>query len=156
MKIEYHHDIAAPAEFVFARLTDIERHERQALRNGIEIVRLASPDGSKQGAAWDLAFKYRGRQRKLRAEMTDLVPPRRLKVNAVTGGLHINAVVALVALSPTLTRVNVDVNLVPQSMTARLLVQSLKLARGNVTARLERRLADQGAEIATAWARRRD
>jgi hypothetical protein len=44
--------------------------------------------------------------------------------------------------------------LAPQTITARLLVQSLKLARGTVTDRLKGRLTELGAEIATAWSRR--
>jgi uncharacterized protein YndB with AHSA1/START domain len=154
VKIEYHEDIAAPADFVFRRLSDVDRHERQALRRGVEVVRLGGTAPVGPGSAWSIAFNYRGRRRTVRAEITDLTPPRRLRIDAVAGGLNFTTLVMVVPLSPTLTRVNVTVNLAPQTITARLLVQSLKLARGTVTDRLKGRLTELGAEIATAWSRR--
>jgi uncharacterized protein YndB with AHSA1/START domain len=154
VKIEIHADIAAPAEFVFRRLTDFARHERKALRGGAEVKRLDSGLEAALGATWEIDFTYRGKARKVRAEIVRWTPPEQVQINGQSGGLDTLSTVDVVPLSRSQTRVNVVIALMPRSMTARLLVQSLKLARGSVTARLDKRLAEMGAEIAAAWARK--
>lgn len=154
MKIELREDIAAPSDFVFRRLTDFARHERKALRQGAEVKRLDSGLDAGLGATWEIDFTYRGKPRKVKAEITRWTPPEQLQISGQSGGLDSLSTVDVVALSRNQTRVNVVVALMPRSMTARLLVQSLKLARGSVTSRLQKRLADMGGEVAAAWARK--
>jgi len=154
VKIEFRDDISAPAGFVFRRLTDFARHERQAMRRGAQVQRTDSGVEPGLGAAWEIVFDYRGKARQVRAEITEWTPPERLRIRGVSGGLDSVTVVDIVALSKTQTRVNVVSELSPNTLTARLLVQSLKLARGTVTARLQTRLHDLGEDIAAAWARK--
>ena len=153
MKIEYFEDVAVPAEFVFRRLTDFTRHERQAIAQGATVRRLDGGTEGAVGAAWQIGFNHRGRKRDMRAEITAWTPPHKVHIDAATGGLDIHLVVGVVALSARLTRINVSINLMPRSITARLLVQTLKLTRGTVTARLQARLKAMGEEIADAWTR---
>lgn len=153
MKIEYHEDIPVPAEFVFRRLTDFARHEREALARGVKVKRLDGKAEPGVGAAWDIAFNYRGKPRELRAEITGWTPPEKVRIDARTGGLDLRIAVDVVALSARLTRVNVSVNLMPRTISARLLVQSLRLARGTVTGRLQTRLKQMADEIVGNWAR---
>ena len=153
MKIEYHEDIPVPAEFVFRRLTDFARHERQALARGVKVKRLDDKAEPGVGAAWDIAFMYRGKPRELRAEIAGWTPPEKVRIDAESGGLDIRIGVDVVALSARLTRVNVSINLMPRTITARLLVQSLRLARGTVTGRLQTRLKTMADEIVEGWAR---
>jgi hypothetical protein len=151
VKIELHEDVAAPADFVFARLTDFARHERQALRRGAGVKRLDNLAQPGVGAAWDISFDYRGKPRDLRAEITGWQQPEQVKIDTQSGGLNSKSVIDVIALSRTQTRINVVITLEPTSLTARLLVQSLKLARGSVTGRLQGRLKELGTEIAEAW-----
>jgi len=154
MKIEVFEDVAAPADFVFRRLTDFTRHERQAIRRGAEVKRVAGEGDAGVGSAWEIDFTYRGKQRHARAEIVEWTPPERFRIKAVSGGLDTVTVVDIVALSRTQTRVNVVIELEPRTLTARLLVQSLKLARGNVTGRLKSRLREMATEMSGAWAKR--
>ncbi len=156
MKIEIFEDVAAPAEFVFRRLTDFSRHERQAIRRGAEVKRVAGEGDAGVGSAWEISFVYRGKQRNAKAEIVEWKAPERFRIKAVSGGLDSATVVDVVALSRTQTRVNVVIDLEPKTLTARLLVQSLKLARGGVTGKLKARLRDMGADMAGAWAKRTD
>jgi hypothetical protein len=154
VKIEYHEDVAVPADFVFRRLSDVARHERKALARGVAVRRVDGGTETGPGATWEIAFDYRGRRREVRAEITGWTPPEKLRIDAQSGGLDIHIVVTVVALSPRMTRVHVALNLVARSITARLLVQSLKLGRGSVTNRLQGNLKAMCAEIADAWDRR--
>ncbi len=154
MKIEFRDDISAPAGFVFRKLTDFARHERQAMRRGAQVQRTDSGVEPGLGASWEIVFDYRGKAREMRAEITEWSPPERFRIRGVSGGLDTVTVVDIVALSKTQTRVNVVTEMTTNTLTARLLVQSLKLARGSVTSRLQMRLHDLGEEIAGAWARK--
>lgn len=155
MKIEYHEDLGVPAAFVFRWLTDVGRHERAAQARGISVRRIDSGREAGPGAAWEIGFDYRGRQREARAEITAWNPPEKLRIDARSAGLDLHVVVNVVALSSALTRVHVSLNLVASTITAKLLVQSIKLARGSVTDRLRRRLSVMCVSISDAWARSR-
>jgi len=154
VKIEYHEDVNAPAEFVYRRLTDVARHERQAQARGATVTRVGAVTAVVAGAEWDIAFDYRGRRREGKVAIAGLTPPQRIVLDASSGGLDIRIVISLVALSPRITRVQVSANLVARTITAKLLVQSLRLAHGSVTSRLQRRLRGMCDEIDTAYARR--
>jgi hypothetical protein len=153
VKIELHEDIAAPADFVFGRLTDFARHERLALRRGAGVKRVDGTGQPGVGAIWDINFDYRGKPRDLRAEITGWKEPEQVKIDTQSGGLNSTSVIDVIALSRTQTRINVSIRLEPTTLTARLLVQSLKLARGSVTGRLHRRLQELGEEMTNAWAK---
>lgn len=56
-------------------------------------------------------------------------------------------VVDLVALSRTRTRLFVSMELRPTTLSARLLLQSLRLAKGRLTGRLKTRMAEFGQRI---------
>jgi uncharacterized protein YndB with AHSA1/START domain len=153
VKFDIHEDIAAPAEFVFRRLTDFARHERKALRQGAQVKRVDGGSDIGKGTAWDLSFDYRGKPRQMHAEIIEWTPPERFRVSAISAGLDSLSVIDVVALSRTHTRVNVAIELLPKTLTAKLLVQSLKLARSSVTGRLQGRLKDMATEIETARAK---
>jgi hypothetical protein len=55
--------------------------------------------------------------------------------------------VELVALSRGRTRLSVELELKPRSISARLLVQSLKLARANLNKKFHLRMADYAREL---------
>jgi hypothetical protein len=69
------------------------------------------------------------------------------------GGLGGNMVVDLMALSRSRTRLVLDIELKPENLSARLLVQSLKLARGNLTKRFRLRAAEYAIDVEDRYKR---
>jgi len=61
--------------------------------------------------------------------------------------------VDLVALSRGRTRLSVDLALEPRSISGRLMVQSLKLARNNLTKRFRLRVADYAVDLEDRYKR---
>jgi hypothetical protein len=59
--------------------------------------------------------------------------------------------VELVPLSPTRTRLMVETVLSPKTLAARLLVQSLKLAKSSLTQRYKSRIAALSEEIEESY-----
>lgn len=146
MKFSTSEDIEAPIEHVFAQVSDFAGFERRALRQGADVRRLG--DGSVEaGCEWDVAFKLRGRDRQMRATLVTLIAPEMYKIDAQSDGMTAATVVELVAMSPRQTRLTVAIDLRPRSLTARVLLQSMKLAKTKLNKRFKARVLEYAEEI---------
>jgi len=154
MKFVAKDDIEAPIDFVFAQVSDFDAFERAATRRGARVRReddLAAPG---PGMCWSGDFELRGRRREVKITLADYDPPNGMRLEAESAGLHSECRVELIALSPQRTRLKLHLELKPQTLSARLLVQSLKLAKGNMTKRMNLKVADWGAGVAQKARRR--
>lgn len=146
MKFSTREDIDAPIDHVFKSVSDFAAFERQALRRGADVRRV--DNGPYQvGSAWDVAFQFRGKDRRMRANLVTLDAPNQLTVNTVASGIDGVTMVELVQLSPKRTRIAVSIELSAKTLSARLLLQSLKLAKATLTKRFKSRIADQAVAI---------
>ncbi len=141
MKFSTREDVGAPIEYVFERATDFSAFERSALRRGADVQRKDAMSKAGAGAAWRISFPFRGKTRTVAANVQDFDSPNRFTVFSVSGGVESLAVIDLVALSRSRTRITVTVDLSPQNLSARLLVQSLKLAKTSLNERFRKRIA---------------
>ena len=138
-------DIEAPAERVWAALTDFAGWERAAFRRGAEVTRtdrLAAPG---PGMAWAGRFEFRGQPREITVRLVELDPGARLVFQGTTKQFNGEVVLDLVEMSARSSRLHLKAEIKPQTLTARILLQSLKLAKGRVQKRIETRLADFAA-----------
>lgn len=135
MKFSKRHDIDAPIEFVFERATDFGGFERQALRRGIQVERLGDAATEDVGMKWDAAFTFRGKKRKMVAELTDLDPPHFMMIQSNSTGIKADFDVEFLPLSPTRTRIKIGLEMLPKTLPARLMVQSLKFAKSSLDQR---------------------
>lgn len=142
MKFSTKEDIEAPLEAVFDMFCDFESFERAAMRRGADVQRVDSKPEPGTGMIWDAAFVMRGKQRALRIEMMTFDRPNELVLEATSTGLVSHMSFELVALSRTRTRVLVGLDLKPQNLSARLLVQSLKLTKSALTKKYKLRVAE--------------
>lgn len=150
MKFNSREDIEAPIDVVFARLTDFDQFERQALRRGASVRRIDSGQ-AKAGSAWDIAFTFRGKERRLRAELMELDPPNFMHIQSQASGIVGDTLVDVVQLSPRRTRLTVTINLSAKTLSSRLLLQSFKLARGTLAQRFKRRVASFADDVAERY-----
>lgn len=135
MKFSSKEDIEAPIGEVFAMLSDFEAYERSAIRRGIEVQRVTDTPPGSADVAWDAQFMLRGKQRDVKLHLAQYEPPNAMRFEAVSQGLEGTLTLDLLALSPGRTRMAVALNLAPKTLSARLLVQSLKLAKSNLSKR---------------------
>mgnify|MGYP000515670921 CR=1 FL=1 len=142
MEFQSKEDIEAPIAEVFGAISDFELLERSALRRGIEVQRIGDTAYPEKGLAWDMNFKFRGKQRDIRLTLEGYVPVTGLTVAGGGSGIDGRMEIELLALSPQRTRMSVSLKLSASTLTGRLLVQSLKLARSNLTRRFKLRLAE--------------
>jgi len=147
MKFSAKEDIEAPIEYVFEQVTDFTAIERSALRRGADVQRVDTLSAPGPGMSWDASFKMRGRKRDVSIELTSIDPPNGLVVSSRSPAMGGELVVDLVALSRGRTRMSVDIEMRPKNLSSRLLVQSLKLARGNLNKRFRKRVGEHAEEI---------
>jgi len=76
-----------------------------------------------------------------------------LTIDSASDGLNASTEIELIALSQTRTRVLVSFDLRAKTLTARLLVQSLKLAKTKMTKRFNGRVLDFAEEIEDRYRR---
>lgn len=147
MQLTATEDIEAPLDRVFAELADFETLERQAMRRGVEVRRRGDHGHPVAGMGWDVGFQYRGKMRQAEITLTDYTAPERIAFHSVSGGLEVDFALDLIALSRSRTRINVATELMPKTLSARLLVQSLKLAKGGLDKRFRQRMAGLAKDL---------
>lgn len=142
MKFSSQEDVNAPATDVFDMLCDFDRFERAAMRRGAEILRHNGPGDGPDGTSWDARFHLRGRIRKLSVEVSRCEPPDWLGLHLKSSGLTGEIAFELISLSTTRTRLLITLELQPVSLSARLLIQSLRLSKSALTQKYKDRVAD--------------
>ncbi|MDJ0826480.1 MAG: SRPBCC family protein [Rhodobacter sp.] len=140
MRFSTREDIEAPIEAVFGAVTDFDGFERQALRRGAEVTRQDTTGKTGVGSEWQVKFAFRGKQRELDARITEFDAPNGYRIDSRTGGLEGVISVDLLQLAPQRTRMQLAVDLNPRTLSARLLVQSLKFAKGTLNKRFSTRV----------------
>ncbi|WP_421998325.1 SRPBCC family protein [Roseovarius confluentis] len=145
MKFVAHEDVEAPIEFVFEQVTDFAAIERSALRRGAEVQRVDDLNETRPGMKWDAAFSLRGKRREMQLELTELDRPNGLVIASRSPNMGGKMVLDLVSRSRT--RISLVIDMAPKTLAAKLLVQSMKLAKGNLNKRFSLRVAGYAKEL---------
>lgn len=147
MKLSTCEDIEAPIEEVFAVISDFDMIERALLGGGAEVVRTDRLGAPGPGMAWTVAFDFHGKRREVATAVTDFSPPEAICLESSASGLCGVSVIELAALAPDRTRLAVAVDLRPQTISARVLLQTIRLAKEKVSSRFESGIARLAREI---------
>lgn len=153
MEFSAREDVAAPIKVVFAAVSDFEGFERAALRRGADVARTDSLTVPGKGMSWATEFSYRNRRRQAKLELVQYDAPESLRLLALSRGIETDLIVDLVALSRGRTRMDITARLKPTTITARLFVQSMKLARSSLTSRYCKRIAEFAGSIEDRYSR---
>lgn len=146
MKLSTREDIAAPIDYVFTQASDFDTFERRALREGAQITR-RQPGPVALGTVWDIAAQFRGRDRQFAATLTRFDTPTGYVVTARSDGLEFVTEVNLIALAPQRTRVTMTIDIGARTLPARLLVQSLRLAKARLLQGFRSRMRSYAEQI---------
>ncbi|SIS81915.1 Polyketide cyclase / dehydrase and lipid transport [Roseivivax lentus] len=147
MEFSHKEDIEAPLERVFEEISDFDQIERSVMRRGIEVSRSDAQEAVGEGMSWRARFTFRGKARDADIRLVRYEPPTLMVFESKSGGLETRSVVECVALSRSRTRISVDVALTPKTLSARLIVQSMKLAKGKIDRKFRARMADAASEL---------
>ncbi|MFZ1726995.1 MAG: SRPBCC family protein [Albidovulum sp.] len=147
MKFSTKEDIEAPADVVFAALTDFAQFERAALRRGAELVRMDRLDQPGVGMGWNVRLQLRGKWRRVICDLREYDAPSRITVFAESTGFDMVLEMNLVALSRTRTRLGVEFDIRPRTLSARVKLQSAKLIKANLARKFTGRVQKFAAEL---------
>ena len=142
MKFSTREDIEAPIDSVFEMLCDFEGFERSAMRRGAEVQRVDRLTAPGVGMMWQTVFDMRGKRRQMQVEMVTFDRPNDIIVESTSPGLVGQMSFELMALSRNRTRLNVALEVKPLTLSARLLVQSMKLAKASLTRKYKLRIGE--------------
>lgn len=153
MKFSTNEDIEAPIAAVFDMFCDFEAFERSAMRRGADVQRMDRLQGADVGMRWRAIFEMRGKKRQVDLEMVTFDPPNEIVLAGTSPGLVSETRFELIALARNRTRVRVELEVKPLNLSARLLVQSLKLAKNSLTRKFKLRVAEYAKVLEDRYAR---
>lgn len=153
MKFTTKEDVEAPVDAVFEMLCDFEGFERSAMRRGAEVQRIDQMHAPGVGMAWRVAFDLRGKRRDMELEMVTFDRPNEMVLESTSPGMLGQMNFELMPLSRSRTRVLVELEIKPLNLSARLLVQSLKLAKNSLTRKYKLRVAEYAKNMEDRYAK---
>ena len=89
----------------------------------------------------------RGKPREAAIAVTGFDAPNEIVLGSGLQGMEVETRIELVALSRSQTRLGIKADLTPTTLAARLMVQSLRMARGKLDKRFKARVADYAREL---------
>lgn len=147
MNLTTREDIDAPIGKVYEAVSDFERFERRLMRRGIDVLRDETCPPPNAGARWKITADWKGKPYEIDAELISIEPPDGFAMEAHAAGLICVGVVDLVALSKARTRLLVSVDLRATTFSSRLLLQSLRFAKGSVVGQFKSRVQEFAREL---------
>ena len=147
MRFATKQDIEAPIADVFRIISDFEAWERAAMRRGAEVARIDKLRTVAAGMRWAARFSYRSKPRNMELELTQIETPSLLRFAGISKAIEGVASVDLMELGGKRTRMHMVLEVSPRSPTARLFLQSLRLARARIDRKFDQRAAQLAGEI---------
>jgi hypothetical protein len=153
MKFKVSEDVDAPQAMVWARFTDFSGFEDDARKRGATLTRVGNWTDTALNVEWRGEVIIRGKSRPITAKVTQHVPQEFCVIESRIGGMMCHHEMSFMPISAAVTRVGLVLDLSANTLTARLLLQTLKLARGRVLQKLQGMLARQGNAAEAEWRR---
>lgn len=147
MKFSTKEDLEIPIGDAFEMLSDFDGFERAILRHGAEVTRTDELTSAGEGMAWKTSAPVRGKVRDFDVKLVEYDNPNQMLFEVTTKNMGGTFLVELVALSRARTRLRVELDVRPQSLSARLLMQSAKLARNTLNRRYKTRIAHFATDL---------
>lgn len=126
MKFSTRKDLNLPLEAAFDNLSNFAAFERAARRRGAEVV-ASGPEAA--ALAWQLRFPLRGKMRALSIVLDRIERPEAMAFTGESKSFDIRLDLTLFALSRTRTRLGVELEVRPRTLSGRLLLQSMRIAK---------------------------
>jgi hypothetical protein len=117
------------------------------MRRGAEVARVDSLTRIGPGMTWSTQFQYRGKDRKATIRLDAIKPTSSLALTGMSRLFDGVMVINLLDLAAKRTRIEVRLEVKPKTIAARLLIQSLRLARARVERTFSQRVAQLSIEI---------
>lgn len=98
--------------------------------------------------AWQLEFRLRGRLRAMALTLERYDRPEELAFLGESKSFNLHGVITLIALSRTRTRLGTEIDLRPRTLSGRLFLQSMRLAKSGYSRKFEASVQSLAERIA--------
>ncbi|ADO42044.1 SRPBCC family protein [Ketogulonicigenium vulgare] len=133
--------IAVSPDALFKHLNDTDLLEQMIRRGGATVRRTDAGRGAGVGATWQIGAPFRDRTLDVTMTVTEVEAPHRMRVLFTTGGVE-GKVVLLATPAGDGTDTAFTMTMGASTLIGRLLLQSLKLARGQISSRVHKRVGN--------------
>mgnify|MGYP002152317409 FL=1 len=136
---------------VWERFIDFSGFEEETRGRGVTLTRVGNWTETAENVEWRGVVTIHGKARPIASRVAQLVAQKLCVIESRIGGMECHYEMNFVPLSTEVTRVALVMDLSAKTLTARLLLQTLKLARSRVLQRLQGLIARQGNEVEAAY-----
>lgn len=147
MKFSTKEDLEIPIDDAFQMLSDFDGFERAILRRGADVSRTDKMESVGVGLSWKARATVRGKKRDFDVKLVEFDRPNQMLFDVKTKNMTATFLVELVPLSRARTRMRLELDVRPQTLSARLLMQSAKLARNTLNRRYKTRIAHFASDL---------
>ncbi len=138
MKFSTREEIDAPAEYVFKAITNFDAIEKLGQGRGIII---AEKNTDIPLPKWKIKAPFRGKMRLIEMNVSQLEAPEILIIDSVSGGLKMQFAITVTQLPNKRSRIIISNEVVPTTLSARILIQSVKFAKKSLDKRFSKKIA---------------
>ncbi len=142
MNFESKQDINAPATHVFKQLADFDFYESYAMRVGAQVERRDNFTQPQPGICWNIKGHFRGKDRDMELTLDSYTPTDTLSYICKTQSLNAVVKFDVIPLSHTETRLKAVVEVQAKGLSARVALQSAKLAKKTLDRKFDARMRD--------------
>lgn len=146
MQMQSKCDMSVPIHYVHEQLIDFMGFETMLIGYGANVSRLDNREDIGVGMKWLVEGQFRGKDRAIQLEMFEYEECEVISYKSSAKEVDAEVSLNLIALSPQETRLTLLVKPRANTISARLILQSAKLARKSLKRRLDNRMAEY-AEI---------
>ncbi len=140
-------NINAPAAHIFQQLADFDFYESYAMRVGAQVERLDAFTQPQPGMCWKIKGDFRGKSRDLELTLDSYTPSETLSYVCKTKSLDAEVNFYVIPLSQMKTRLKAVVNIQAKGLSARVALQSAKLAKKTLDRKFDTRMRDFADKI---------
>jgi len=152
MELSYNCTINVPQAFAFTRATDFEKFELEGFGNLGRFEPVSEIRAPEIGARWRTSSEFQGRPRRFSLELFELEPNQKLVLGNKSEKYDIEAHFGFDEISAEETGFSFRLDAKAQSITARLILQTIQLARGRIEKSMQTDFENMARRMETAYA----
>ncbi|PIB26049.1 hypothetical protein BFP76_13865 [Amylibacter kogurei] len=152
MELKTKRTVQAPVEMVFQEFSNFVWFESVALSRGLDIERTDALLDVQEGISWHLSGRIRGKQRDVDINVTKYNPPRATGFRCESKAIDSQIDIRFTPDGPARTKVKIIIAPTAKNISARLMLQSVKLAQKTIEKRISSRMKDFCASIEKKYA----
>ena len=151
MELSYSNMINVPQDFAFARATDFERFETDGFGNLSPFEPRNDIRAPELGARWRTAAEFQGRPRRFSLELLALEAPGTMVLGNKSEKYDVEARFAFSRAGDTETEFTFSLNAKAQSITGKLILQTIQLARARIVKSMQQDFDAMGERMEAAY-----